>query len=103
MLGSLQALGGTSADRSENLVAGNGTTGLALHRVIDRHDLFPQPALDRRLPLLQRAQTGADDFAGGRTGSPDATRASMYLACSAERVKVRFSRADILLLQKMIR
>src|SRR5260370_23885735 len=58
-----------SADVGDELLAGEGATGIPLHCIIDRNDLFPQPLIDRSIPLLQRAQPGSDDFASGGISS----------------------------------
>jgi hypothetical protein len=54
----------TRIDRGGNLGNRQGTVGIGMHRIMNWNDLIPQPALDCRVPLAQRVQSGPDDLAG---------------------------------------
>ena len=48
---------------SENLARRNSSFRIGFHRVVDRNNLFIQPSLNRRVPLLQGTKTRANDLA----------------------------------------
>jgi type III restriction enzyme len=58
-----------SLDCSRDVIPGERARGIASHRVTDRDHLVFQPAIDRRLALLQCPQAGADNLVRGRVGA----------------------------------
>ena len=49
----------------EHLIGRDRAGRIHLHRIVNRRDLLAKPAIDGRVALLQRPQSGPHDFTGG--------------------------------------